>query len=203
MASTDQVRRLYDRLGERYDRWTTLPDRVFFNGLRRTLLGGARGRVLEVAVGSGKNLEYYPAECEIVGLDLSESMLEVATRRARAARRKFEAVRGDAKALPYADGEFDTVVCTLAGCTFVEPVAVFREMRRVCRPGGSVLFLEHVRPTNPWLARLALSIQPVARAAVGCHLGRDTIDLIAQAGLDARVEATAFGDFLVALRART
>jgi ubiquinone/menaquinone biosynthesis C-methylase UbiE len=202
VASIDELRGIYDALGARYDRWTTLPDKAVFDRMRSALLGDAGGSVLEVAVGTGKNLRHYPATCRIVGLDLSEPMLAIARRRARETGRAFEGVCGDATALPYGDGEFDGVVCTLAGCTFPDPVRVFREMRRVCRPDGRAYFLEHVRPTQPWLARLAAAVEPFARTAVGCDPNRDTVALIARAGFEPRVEVRALGGLCLALSAR-
>ena len=89
----------------------------------------------------------------------------------------------DVTALPFADASFDTVVCTLAACTFGDPLAAFREMRRVCRPGGSVLLLEHVLPRDRVLARLAETLAPMSRKAVGCNPNRDTLALVREAGL--------------------
>jgi ubiquinone/menaquinone biosynthesis C-methylase UbiE len=177
------VRGLYDGLGQKYDSWTALPDRLFLDGWRRELLAQARGDVLEVAVGTGKNLPFYPEGCRVTGLDFSRAMLDEAASRARALGRAFEPVLGDVTALPFADASFDTVSATLAVCTFDEPLAALREMRRVCRPGGSVLLLEHVLPRDPLLARLARAITPFARKKVGCNPNRDTLALVREAGL--------------------
>ncbi|MCY1078488.1 class I SAM-dependent methyltransferase [Archangium lansingense] len=178
------VREIYDELGQKYDVWTQLPDRLFLNGWRRELLAGAKGDVLEVAVGTGKNLGFYPEGCRVTGLDFSRSMLDEASRRAQALGRPFEAKEGDVTALPFADASFDTVSCTLAVCTFGDPLAALREMRRVCRPGGSVLLLEHVLPRDRPLARFAQAVAPLARKAVGCNPNRDTLALLREAGLN-------------------
>jgi ubiquinone/menaquinone biosynthesis C-methylase UbiE len=180
---TRDVRGLYDDLGQKYDTWTRLPDRLFFNVWRRELLASAQGEVLEVAVGTGKNLGFYPEGCRVTGVDFSRAMLDMASRRARALGRVFEAVEGDVNALPLADASFDTVVCTLGACTFVDPLTAFREMRRVCRPGGSVLLLEHVLPRDRPLAWLAEALTPLTRRAVGCNPNRDVLALVREAGL--------------------
>jgi phosphatidylethanolamine/phosphatidyl-N-methylethanolamine N-methyltransferase len=177
------VREIYNDLGQKYDVWTLLPDRLFLDRWRRELLSGARGEVLEVAVGTGKNLAFYPEECRVTGLDFSRAMLDEASRRARALHRPFESREGDVTALPFADASFDTVACTLAVCTFTEPLAALREMRRVCRPGGSVLLLEHVLPRDRPLARVAQALAPLTRKAVGCNPNRDTLALVREAGL--------------------
>jgi ubiquinone/menaquinone biosynthesis C-methylase UbiE len=177
------VQGLYDNLGQKYDVWTLLPDRLFLDGWRRELLAGARGDVLEVAIGTGKNLRFYPEGCRVTGLDFSQAMLDEASRRARSLGCAFEPRVGDVTALPFADASFDTVACTLGACTFDEPLQAFREMRRVCRPGGSVLLLEHVLPRDRPLARLAEAIAPLTRKAVGCNPNRDLLALVREAGL--------------------
>jgi phosphatidylethanolamine/phosphatidyl-N-methylethanolamine N-methyltransferase len=195
-----QVR--YDELGQKYDTWTRLPDRLFLDGWRRELLAGAHGDVLEVAVGTGKNLGFYPEGCRVTGMDFSRSMLDEASRRAGALGRAFEPMLGDVTALPFADASFDTVVCSLAVCTFGEPLAALREMRRVCRPGGSVLLLEHVLPPNRALAWLAQALTPLARRAVGCNPNRDTLALVREAGLQVASVRGRAGDIVLSVVAR-
>jgi ubiquinone/menaquinone biosynthesis C-methylase UbiE len=177
------VQGLYDDLGQDYDAQTLLLDRLLLDGWRRELLADARGDVLEVAVGTGKNLRFYPEGCRVTGVDFSRSMLDEASRRARALGRTFEPVEADVTALPFAEARFDTVVCTLGACTFDDPLAAFREMRRVCRPDGVVLLLEHVLPRDRILAWLAEAITPFARRKVGCNPSRDTQALVREAGL--------------------
>ncbi len=197
-----EVREVYDGLGKKYDTWTLLPDRLFLNGWRRELLAGAHGDVLEVAIGTGKNLPFYPEGCRVSGLDFSQAMLDEASHRARLLGRPFELRQGDATALPFADASFDTVVCTLAVCTFEDPLAALREMRRVCRPEGSVLFLEHVLPRNRLLARFAEAITPLTRKAVGCNPNRDLLALLKEAGLHVASVRGRVKDMLLQVSAR-
>ncbi|HSP79821.1 MAG TPA: class I SAM-dependent methyltransferase [Myxococcaceae bacterium] len=192
----------YDELGRSYDTWTLLPDRLFLDGWRRELLSGARGDVLEVAVGTGKNLPFYPTGCRVTGVDFSRSMLDEAALRARALGCAFEPRMGDVTALPFADASFDTVVCTLAACTFGDPLAAFHEMRRVCRPDGAVLLLEHVLPRDRLLAGLAEALAPLARRAVGCNPNRDTLALVRQAGLHVTSVRGRARDIVLAVVAR-
>lgn len=199
---SQDVREIYDDLGQKYDVWTSLPDRLFLNRWRRELLAKARGEVLEVAVGTGKNLAFYPEECRVTGLDFSRAMLDEASRRAQALRRPFEAREGDVTALPFADASFDTVTSTFAVCTFSEPLAALREMRRVCRPGGAVLLLEHVLPRDRPLAWLARSMAPHTRKAVGCNPDRDTLALVREAGLHVDSMLGRVRDILLAVVAR-
>ncbi|HYO58122.1 class I SAM-dependent methyltransferase [Archangium sp.] len=196
------MRGLYDDLGQKYDAWTLLPDRLFLDVWRRELLASARGDVLEVAVGTGKNLRFYPEGCRVTGVDFSRSMLDEASRRARGLGLAFEPRVGDVTALPFADASFDTVACTLAACTFGDPLAAFLEMRRVCRPGGSVLLLEHVLPRDRALARLVDAITPLTRRAVGCNPNRDTLALLREAGLHVASVRGRARDILLSVVAR-
>jgi ubiquinone/menaquinone biosynthesis C-methylase UbiE len=196
----DEVRRVYDGLGGRYDRFTRLLDASAVTTLRRNLLGGARGRLLEVAVGTGKNLRYLPPDCALVGVDLSEEMLRVARERAAELGRTLETHRLDATQLPFESNSFETVVCTLAGCTFADPLAVFREMRRVCTPDGAGLFLEHVRPKSRVGQWLMQGITPLTTRLLGCHPNRDTMATLREAGWRLDELHTAVGDLFVAAR---
>jgi len=165
----------YDRLGGKYDKKIQWLDRWFLNRMRRELLVRSQGRVLEVAVGSGKNLEYYPTGTNVIGLDFSPKMLEAAKRRARHLENVvFETRMGDATRIPFDARSFDALVCTLGGCTFDEPLKVYKEMRRVCKPDGQVLFLEHVKP-KPWYLRASCNvIAPLSKRLVHCDPLRET-----------------------------
>jgi ubiquinone/menaquinone biosynthesis C-methylase UbiE len=103
----------------------------------------ASGKVLEVAVGTGKNLNYYPRGCRIIAVDLSREMLNIARNRAAKLAKQVSFLVADAEALPFPDNSFDTVVSSVSTCTFPNPVAALKEIARVCRPEGKVLLLEH------------------------------------------------------------
>ena len=103
---------------------------------RRWVCERAVGEVLEVAVGSGLNLPHYPPEVKLIGVDLSEGMLQLARRRAATARCEAELLRADGARLPFGDESFDAVVCTFSLCGFPDPRAGVAEMVRVLRPGG-------------------------------------------------------------------
>jgi ubiquinone/menaquinone biosynthesis C-methylase UbiE len=141
----------------------------------------ATGRVLELGVGTGLNLPHYAAAAEVVGIDPDPHMLRRARPRAAAAPCPVELAEGSAEALPFEDASFDTVVAALSLCTIPDPRAALREARRVLRPAGRPLFLEHVRAERPWAARLQdLLERPWLRVAGGCHCNRDTLAAIAE-----------------------
>jgi demethylmenaquinone methyltransferase/2-methoxy-6-polyprenyl-1,4-benzoquinol methylase len=189
----------YNRLGALYDTLTSLPDKFILNRMASELLVKAQGNVLEVGVGSGKNLKRYTQECKIIGVDVSEKMLQVASREAQRLFISFEPYLGDATRLHFLDQSFDTVVCTLAGCTFDDPSAVYTEMRRVCDPKGRALFLEHVLPTSPALQHVCHAIAPLTKRALHCDPTRDSESLIKAAGWTIVNRQSALSGSLIAL----
>jgi SAM-dependent methyltransferase len=153
--------------------------------LRRDLLQAASGRTLEIGVGTGLNLPHYPAAVHDLTLLTPDFPVPAALRRRMgglAMRHRF--VVGSAERLPYADGAFDTVVATLVFCTIPDAPAAAAEVRRVLKPGGRLLTLEHVRAPRPAVARWQTRLDPLwARVACGCHLDRDTVAVFQAAGL--------------------
>ncbi|RKS05726.1 phosphatidylethanolamine N-methyltransferase /phosphatidyl-N-methylethanolamine N-methyltransferase [Nocardiopsis sp. Huas11] len=144
---TTTTRRQWDRMAAGYARGAGL-DRRLLGRTRAVLCGGARGRVLEVAVGTGNDLPYYPPGTDLTVVDLSPGMLARARTRAQAAGIDAVLVEGDAQDLPFADGEFDSVVCALALCTIPDQRAGLAEMWRVLRPGGRLALVDHVEYTR-------------------------------------------------------
>lgn len=199
--SASDVGAHYDAIGDGYDRWTSWLDWAVLGRMRRSLLSEAHGEVLEIAIGTGKNLAYYPRGCHVTGLDLSSASLPSAKRMAARHQIAFRAEQGDAACMPYDAARFDTVVCTIAGCTFDDPLAVYREAHRVCRPAGRVLFLEHVRPKSRPLQAFCRAIAPQSWARLRCDPNRDTERTIEAAGLRITKRHAVVGEMFVQLRA--
>ncbi|MUL43670.1 class I SAM-dependent methyltransferase [Streptomonospora sp. PA3] len=147
-ASLEQIRRHWDRQAPKYDKAMGRIERRVFGDGRTWVCSKARGRTLEVAIGTGRNLPLYPEDVELVGIDLSPRMLEIARKRAREGGHDADLREADAQRLPFADAEFDTLVSTLSLCSVPDLDATVAEMRRVLRPGGRMLLLDHVRPTS-------------------------------------------------------
>lgn len=154
--------------------------------MRQELLSGARGRVVELGAGTGVNLELYPEGLE--ELAMAEPDPHMAKRlRAKAAESPREAtiVEAPAERLPFDDAHFDTAVATLVFCTIPDPQAALAELRRVLKPGGRLIFLEHVRAEDPGLARWQDRLErPWRFLGDGCHCNRDTVATIAAAGFE-------------------
>lgn len=175
-----------------YDRWVLPPilDLVMrqrpLQKYRREVVAAANGRVLEVGVGSGLNFPLYDKRVEIVfGIDPSPRLLAVARRRAAGAGVRAEFLQGSASAIPLADNTMDTVVMTWTLCSIPDPLAALREMRRVLKPDGKLLFVEHGLSPEAAIERWQHRLTPIwCRVAGGCHLDRKMDDLIRAAGFD-------------------
>ncbi|HEX8053573.1 MAG TPA: class I SAM-dependent methyltransferase [Thermoleophilaceae bacterium] len=144
---------------------------------RRELLAQARGATLELGAGTGHNLPHYPAAVERLVLTEPDPHMAKRLRAqlAESGRSGAEVVEAGAEALPFGDDEFDTVVATLVFCTIPDPRAALDEVARVLRPGGRMLFLEHVRAHSPRRARWQDRLNPVQNLLFGgCNLNRPT-----------------------------
>jgi ubiquinone/menaquinone biosynthesis C-methylase UbiE len=153
--------------------------------IKRKLLANARGRVLEIGVGTGLSFSHYPPVEELVAVDPSEPMLQRARERAAGIARKVTLVEAPAEALPFEDDAFDTVVSLAVLCTVDDQARALSEIRRVLRPGGRLVFLEHVRSADPKLASWQDRLErPWGWFAGGCHPNRRTLEAIEAAGFD-------------------
>lgn len=143
---TDKVRRSWAKQAPRYDkRIGFFERRVFGRRHRPWACSRASGDVLEVAIGTALDLPHYPPEVRLTGLDLSAEMLEIARDRAKELRREVELREGDAHDLPFPDSCFDTVVCTYSFCNIPDPQLAVSEMKRVLRPAGKLILVDHIR----------------------------------------------------------
>lgn len=191
-----EIRQKYDKFARWYDLAEGLPELLGVRRLRRRLLKRASGRVLEVAVGTGKNLQYYPPTCRITGTDYSPGMLEIARKRAARLGREVAFLVMDGEGLAFPDRSFDTVVSSLTLCTFPDPATTLREMSRVCRPGGRILLLEHGRSDREWLGRWQDRRSDRHAKRLGCRWNREPLDLVRLAGMTpVAAHRTFFGIF--------
>jgi ubiquinone/menaquinone biosynthesis C-methylase UbiE len=172
------IERLWARVGALiYDPFLAVGERRGMAARRRALLAPLHGRVLEVGAGTGLNLRHYPdAVAELV---LTEPEPAFHARLRRRAGGSATVVGAPAEALPFGDASFDFVVSTLVLCTVADPAAALRELRRVLRPGGRLVFIEHVRADSPRLARRQDRFARPWRAfAAGCRCNQPTLDML-------------------------
>ena len=172
-----------------YDPLLWVGERAGMAKRRQDLLAEASGRVLELGAGSGLNLPYYPEDIKELTLsEPSAPMLPKLGRRLRKVNREGRVVVATAEELPFDDDSFDTVVSTLVLCTVDDPRRAIEETARVLRPGGKLLFLEHVRADTRRLAHWQDRLhRPWHAFAAGCHANRPTVELLRESRL--RVEA--------------
>jgi ubiquinone/menaquinone biosynthesis C-methylase UbiE len=163
-----------------YDRLAAASEREGMAARRRALLAAAHGRVLEVGAGTGLNLEHYPETIEeLVLVEPERAMARKLAARGAALGRPARILEASVETLPFEDGAFDTVVCTLVLCSVGAPESGLRELRRILRRGGSLLFLEHVRSDDPRTARRQDRLNPIWRfVGNGCNCNRPTLSLI-------------------------
>ncbi|MGX7674464.1 class I SAM-dependent methyltransferase [Plantactinospora sp. DSM 117369] len=181
---TAKALRVWDKSAPGYDKQIVLFERIWFGGGREWLTARAHGRVLEVAIGTGRNLPLYPADVTITGIELSPAMLAIARQRAADLGLDVDLRSGDAQALPFDDEAFDTVVCALSLCTIPDPAAAIREMRRVLVPGGRLLLLDHIGSSWPPIRAVQWLLERVTIRAAGEHFTRRQLPLVRAAGFD-------------------
>jgi SAM-dependent methyltransferase len=154
-----------------------------FEPYRRRVTGGARGRVLEIGVGSGLNLPLYPSGTKVVGLDPSPTLLSMARSVAGDRSPSIELIEGSAESIPLPDHSMDTVVTTWTMCSIPDLRTALAEVRRVLKADGRLLFAEHGLSTDANVVRWQNRLTPIwKRVGGGCHLNRPIDALIAAAG---------------------
>jgi ubiquinone/menaquinone biosynthesis C-methylase UbiE len=172
---TERVRRIWEKLAPRYDKDIMRFEKILFSGGREWVCSQARGKVLDIGVGTGRNLEHYPKGIRLTGIDISAPMLDIARHRASRLGREVDLREGDAQALEFANANFDSVVFTLSLCSIPDDGKAISEANRVLRPGGRLLLLEHVASPR-WLVRTVQRLLDwITVRTVGDHLVRDPL----------------------------
>ena len=180
----DRTRRFWDRYSAVYDRRMGRTERMLFPGGREWACAQAAGEVLEVAVGTGRNLPYYSGSAvrSLTGVDLSPGMLAVARDRARALSLDADLRTGNAEALDFGDAAFDSVVCTISLCNIPDYRAAIKEMYRVLRPGGRLVLIDHVASDRWWVLFAQKLLEQATRRMNGDYQTRRPLPLVAAQG---------------------
>ena len=194
LQETERVRKLQDKEAARYDRKISLFERILFGAGREWVCSRAEGDVLELAAGTARNLPFYPEGIRLTAVELSAEMLAIASERAAARRRNVDLRQGDVQDLDFTDESFDTVVCTLGLCTIPDPRRAVAEARRVLRPGGRLLLLEHVRSPSTPVRVVQRMLEPLSVRFAADHLTREPLDYLEGEGLEVeRLERSKWG----------
>lgn len=180
---TKIVQKRYNRFAYFYDFMEAPMSWGAFNTYRQDVWRAAKGKVLEVGVGTGKNFLYYPKEANVTAIDFSNNMLAKAKKKRDKLSLNVELLFMDAQNMSFPDNTFDTVVATCVFCTVPDPHTGFQEIRRVCKPDGQIVMLEHVRSFRPILGRAMDLFNPIVYGLVGTNINRDTVSILKNAGL--------------------
>jgi len=181
---TERQRRVWDKRAPTFDRSMGLMEKLFLGDGRRWICSRASGEVLEVAVGTGRNFGFYPDGIRLTGIELSTEMLAIARHRAADLGIPAELHQGDAQALAFPDTAFDTVVCTFALCSIPDDRRAVAEMKRVLRPGGKLLLIDHVPSTTRLWRGVQWLLEQVTVRVEGEYLLRRPLDLVRAAGFE-------------------
>jgi ubiquinone/menaquinone biosynthesis C-methylase UbiE len=180
---TERLKRIYEKQAPRYDRSIAFWEKLLFRDGRQWVCSRAEGEVLEAAIGTGRNLTFYPAGVRLTGIDLSPAMLERARERAGELGMEVDLREGDAQDLPFPGGSFDTVVCTLSLCNVPDDRRAVAEMKRVLRPGGRLLLLDHIRAASGLGRAVQKALEFVWVRLEGEHLLRRPLEHAKAEGL--------------------
>jgi ubiquinone/menaquinone biosynthesis C-methylase UbiE len=183
-SETERVRKIQDKHADGYDRQMNFFDRVLFGGGREWACAQVQGDVLEIAVGSGRNLPFYPSGVKLTAIEFSPEMLAIARGRAEELGSDVDLREGDAQALEFGDQSFDTVLITLALCTIPDDRKAVAEAFRVLRPGGRLVLMEHVRSPAFPVRAIQRAIEPLAIRFEADHLTREPLDYLADEGFE-------------------
>ena len=184
--ATEATRRRYQRLSPIYDVMEGMAEPRYYPW-RTKLWSQVPGlHVLEVGIGTGKNMPFYPASISITGIDLTPGMLQRAQKRASklGINSRVDLHLGDVQKLDYPDAVFDSAVATFVFCSVPDPVLGLRELKRVVKLGGRVLLLEHMRSPNPFLGAAMDVLNPLIVRMMGANINRRTVENVRKAGLE-------------------
>jgi ubiquinone/menaquinone biosynthesis C-methylase UbiE len=173
----------YDRIASLYDFMEALMEGRFSDWRKRAWSLVTGQQVLEVGVGTGKNIPHYPSGAHVTGVDLSEKMLAHARKKAERLESPVTLFQMDAQALDFPDDSFDSAIATCVFCSVPDPVLGLQEVARVVKPEGRIVLLDHVRSENPLLGRLMDWLDPLVARLIGPHINRRTVENVRRAGL--------------------
>jgi ubiquinone/menaquinone biosynthesis C-methylase UbiE len=200
MILEDHAKKVYNRNAWMFDRIDSI-FRGMLGDRKQQLVKEAAGRVLEVGVGTGQSLEYYPENVELTGIDISPKMLARAEARSRLFHGKKLTLReADVQALDFPDNSFDMVITSCVFCSVTDPVKGFQEINRVLKPEGTGFHLEHVRSHRPLIGKLMDILNPFTVRITGANINRDTAGNIRKSGLRILEEKDLWLDILKLFR---
>jgi len=182
-TATMLTRNRYQRLSPWYDKMEGTSEKRYISWRKRLWSQVQGAQVLEVGVGTGKNMPYYPTGVHITAIDLTSVMLERARERAADLNLNIDLRLGDVQDLEISTASFDSAVATFVFCSVPDPVLGLIEIRRVVKRGGQVLLLEHMRPANPIIGAMMDALNPLVVRVMGANINRRTVENVQKSGL--------------------
>ncbi|MFT9493444.1 class I SAM-dependent methyltransferase [Anaerosolibacter sp.] len=179
---TEIIRRRYDRVSAIYDVLESPMELMALKKWRLEVMKELKGKVLEVGVGTGKNIEYYPDGLDITAIDFSEKMLAKAREKAGKLGKKVDLRHMDVQKLEFPDQTFDTIFTTCVFCSVPDSVKGLQEMGRVCKSGGKIIMIEHVRSEQAVLGLVMDVFNPLVVNLYGANINRRTVENVYKAG---------------------
>lgn len=197
---SDIIRKRYNRSVIFFELTEMMMEKGKMGEWRKMVWDQAKGKVLEVGVGTGKNMQFYRDDLDVTAIDFSERMLEKARERAKTLGAKVNLLQMDAQAMNFPDDTFDTVIATCVFCSVPDPVKGLREIRRVCKANGNIILLEHVLSKRRILRLLMNLMNPLVVRTVGANINRDTLKNLHVAGVTVTTEENLMMDIVKYLK---
>ncbi|NOY78299.1 MAG: class I SAM-dependent methyltransferase [Calditrichaeota bacterium] len=178
---TEKIKKRYNRTSVVFD-LLEKPMEGFSAGWREDIISEVSGTVLEVGVGTGRNIPYYPETVNVIAIDFSKKMLDKAREKYENTHKNVTFIEMDVQKMDFSDNRFDCVLTSCVFCSVPIPVLGLKEIRRVCKPGGKIVMLEHVRSTHKVIGPLMDALNPFPLFLYGANINRDTVGNLKKAG---------------------
>jgi len=174
----------YNRLARFYDLHSKFAEKLWFIKWRKKFFAPLKGKILEVGIGTGKNIDYYNKNAKVIGIDFSEKMLEKAREKLiKSGKKNITLTQMDGENLNFKDNSFDYVVTSCVFCSVPDPIRGLEEIRRVLKPTGRLIMIEHVLSKNLIIALIEHTINPLTRFIMGVNINRNTKQNIINANM--------------------
>ena len=199
----EDLEKKFDRTSQFYNLVDWPFERFRYRKIRKRIWEGLSGNILDAGVGTGCNIPFYPTHAHVVGIDLSQGMLNKAKQKANALKKTAELKKASVYQLPFPNGSFDSIVATFLCCVVDQPAVAAHELRRVCKRGGKIFFLEYVLSKKPVRRLIQKMVTPYTRFMFGVDFTQDTLATLQEVGFKILHEEDITGDVLKLIVAQT
>lgn len=196
MDNTEKIKQRYNRIAPIFNHMENMMQNMIPKDYIEKAFNSLYGNVLEVGVGTGKNFPYYPLNCSVTAIDFSPRMLEIAKSNINKAKVPVTILEMDAQNMDFPDDTFDCVINTCVFCSVPDPIKGLKEIKRVCKPGGTIIMIEHVRSDNLIVGKIMDILNPLVVSVIGANINRNTIENINNSGIKIKEVNDHFGKIL-------